>query len=99
MFVPISKDGGVTTFVVEDPFDLAKVDYVKTLGLSPNYDFWVGLSADIIECIKASYQIEGNAADSMGSILEQLTDMASGEVLEEEEEEAELEEESVSKPL
>ncbi len=90
--VPISKDRGITTFVVEDPFDLAKVDYVKTLGLSPNYEFWVGLSTDIIECIKSSYQIEGRTASNMDSILEQLTDMASGEVLEEEEE-AELEEE------
>jgi type II secretory ATPase GspE/PulE/Tfp pilus assembly ATPase PilB-like protein len=92
--VPISKEGGVTTFVVEDPFDLAKVDYVKTLGLSPNYDFWVGLSGDIIECIKASYQTaSGQAVESMDTILEQLTDMATGEVLDEEEEEAEAEEE------
>jgi hypothetical protein len=86
--VPIAKDSGVTTFVVEDPFDLAKLDYVKTLGVTPNYEFCVGLQNDIIECIKSSYGIEGKtaAADSMDNILEQLSELASGEVLDEEEE-------------
>jgi type II secretory ATPase GspE/PulE/Tfp pilus assembly ATPase PilB-like protein len=56
------------------------------LGVSPNYEFWVGLHADILECIKANYQLKDKAGDTMGSILEQLTEMASGEVLEEEEE-------------
>jgi type II secretory ATPase GspE/PulE/Tfp pilus assembly ATPase PilB-like protein len=84
--VPITKDAGVTTFVVEDPFDLAKLDYVKTLGVSPRYEFCVGLQKDIVECINANYGIEGKTADSMDNILEQLSELASGEVLDEEEE-------------
>jgi type II secretory ATPase GspE/PulE/Tfp pilus assembly ATPase PilB-like protein len=84
--VPIRKEAGATTFVVEDPFDLAKLDYVKMLGVSPRYEFWIGLQTDIIECINANYKIEGKSADSMDDILDQLSEMASGEVLEEEEE-------------
>ncbi|MFQ5791271.1 MAG: ATPase, T2SS/T4P/T4SS family, partial [Acidobacteriota bacterium] len=90
--VPVNKDAGVTTFVIEDPFDLAKLDYVKMLGVSPRYDFWVGLRDDILECIKKAYRIEGKSKDTMDDILSQLTEMVSGEVLEEEEE-AEPEEE------
>lgn len=84
--VPIAKEAGVTTFAVEDPFDLAKLDYVKTLGVSPRYEFCIGLQKDIIECIKTNYGIEGKTTDSMDNILEQLSELASGEVLDEEEE-------------
>ena len=83
--VPIGRAAGVTTFVIEDPFDLAKLDYVKMLGVSPRYEFWVGLRDDIHECIKGAYGIEGKSRNEMEDILSELSEMASGEVVEEEE--------------
>lgn len=83
--VPIKKEGGVTTFVVEDPFDLAKLDNVKVLGISPRYEFLVGLREDILNCIKASYGIVEEDRNEMAEILSELEAAASGEVMEEEE--------------
>ncbi len=89
--VPIAKDGGATTFAVEDPFDLARIDLVKMLGVSPRYNFWVGLPEDIIGCVKASYGVVEKAS-SMETMDVILSELESGEVIEEEEEEPEDEE-------
>lgn len=71
--------------MVEDPFDLARLDVIKVLGISPNYEFWIGLREDILECIKGNYGIEGKTKDSMDNILSELSELGSGEVLVEEE--------------
>ena len=84
--VPIGRNAGLTTFVIEDPFDLAKLDYVKMLGVSPRYEFLVGLRDDIHECINGAYEIEGNKPhNEMENILSDLSEMDSGEVIEEDE--------------
>jgi type II secretory ATPase GspE/PulE/Tfp pilus assembly ATPase PilB-like protein len=84
--VPISKEQGTTTFVVEDPFDLAKLDNVKVLGISPRYEFWVGLRDDIIECVQANYGLKNEPKNEMDEILSELTAGASGDADESERE-------------
>jgi type II secretory ATPase GspE/PulE/Tfp pilus assembly ATPase PilB-like protein len=78
--VPIRREAGVVLFAIDDPFDLGKIDNIKVLGLSPRYDFWVGLPDDIRACIKASYGIEETAkGENMDDILADLEANASGE--------------------
>jgi type II secretory ATPase GspE/PulE/Tfp pilus assembly ATPase PilB-like protein len=84
--VPIAKEGGTTTFVVEDPFDLAKLDNVKVLGISPRYEFHVGLREDITECIQVNYGLKQEAKNEMDEILSELTASASGDADEAEKE-------------
>jgi len=84
--VPIGKEGGTTTFAVEDPFDLTKLDNVKVLGLSPRYEFWVGLREDIIEAIQVNYGLKSEPKNELEEILSELTASAAGDADEAEKE-------------
>ena len=89
--VPVSRQGGTTLFAIDDPVDLAKLDTLKALGLSPHYEFWVGLREEIVRCIDLSYG-EGGAGQDLGDLDEILSELGSEGVEEDEpvEEESEI---------
>jgi type II secretory ATPase GspE/PulE/Tfp pilus assembly ATPase PilB-like protein len=78
--VPIERQGGTTIFAVDDPINLARLDTIKALGVSPNYEFWVALPDDIIGCIELTYGSKKAAgAADLDEILSELSSDSGGE--------------------
>ena len=57
-FAPIARAGRGVTVVVDDPQDLVKLDRIRSLGLAPELDVWVGIPEDIAACVDRSYGLE-----------------------------------------
>jgi type II secretory ATPase GspE/PulE/Tfp pilus assembly ATPase PilB-like protein len=55
MCAPVEKKEGTLVVAVEDPYDLTRLDAIKVMNLAPRHDFVVGLRADILEYLRASY--------------------------------------------
>jgi type II secretory ATPase GspE/PulE/Tfp pilus assembly ATPase PilB-like protein len=68
---PIEKHEGTLRVAVEDPYDLTRLDAIKAMNLAPRHDFLVGLRADIVAYVNASYGISGIVAEEqdMGRII------------------------------
>jgi type II secretory ATPase GspE/PulE/Tfp pilus assembly ATPase PilB-like protein len=89
MCAPIEKRDGTLRVVVEDPFDLTRLDAIKAMNLAPRIDHLVGLKGDILDYINGSYGIT-SGADDRGSadvrvIIRELEMKGSGEEEESEE--------------
>jgi type II secretory ATPase GspE/PulE/Tfp pilus assembly ATPase PilB-like protein len=52
---PFEKREGTLFVAVEDPYDLNRLDAIKAMNLAPRHEFLVGLKADILEFVRASY--------------------------------------------
>ncbi len=57
-FAPVARAGLRVTVVVDDPQDLVKLDRIRSLGLAPELDVWVGITEDISSCIDQSFGLD-----------------------------------------
>ncbi len=89
---PLKREKGKLYVAIDDPYDLSKVDSIKTLNIAPRCEFLVGLKKDIRECLRKSYNIQKEEEDEgeLGEILDELEVMQE-EALREEEKEPEPE--------
>jgi type II secretory ATPase GspE/PulE/Tfp pilus assembly ATPase PilB-like protein len=75
MCAPVDKKEGTLVVAVEDPYDLTRLDAIKAMNLAPRHDFVVGLRADIMDYIRASYgEAAGGGGDDqdLGRIIMEL---------------------------
>ena len=73
--VPIEKREGTLLVAVEDPYDLTRLDAIKAMNLAPRHDFLVAIKMDIMDCIRATFIEQGEAAmadQDLGSIIMEL---------------------------
>jgi type II secretory ATPase GspE/PulE/Tfp pilus assembly ATPase PilB-like protein len=94
--VPVRREGRNLKVAVVDPFDLNKIDVIKSTAIAPNVEVMVGLEQDIVDCLNQSYGIEEvfeDEQDTMAEILTELEAEAVGDSEPEEEETEELSEE------
>ena len=91
---PIERRAGVLIMAVDDPQDLTRLDGVRSMNLSPRYDFWVATKDDILAYVANSYgeQVQKNTETS--DIAKIITELGSGdgEVEEEQKEVPEIDE-------
>lgn len=82
---PIDKKPGTLIVAVVDPFDLSKIDVIKSTGLAARVDLQVGLENDILQYLNQSFGIKEITANEseLAEILTQLQNQEAG-VLEEE---------------
>jgi type II secretory ATPase GspE/PulE/Tfp pilus assembly ATPase PilB-like protein len=91
---PVERRSGVLVVAIDDPQDLARLDAIRAMNLSPRYDFWVGMKHDILAYILASYgEVEPTSQDAadLARILDSLGD-GEPETEEETSKEAEIDE-------
>jgi len=71
---PIDKKPGTMTVAVVDPFDLAKIDVIKSTGMAARVELQVALENDILEYINSSFGIKDLSVDEseFAQILTQL---------------------------
>ncbi len=90
----IDRKMGKLTVAVDDPFDLAKLDSIKTLNIAPRVEFMVGLKDDINSFNNESYGLKDTEDDAMSNILSELSHIEVMGVAEDKQEEAVDEEDS-----
>jgi type II secretory ATPase GspE/PulE/Tfp pilus assembly ATPase PilB-like protein len=85
MCAPVEKKDGNLTVVVEDPYDLTRLDAIKAMNLAPRHDFVVGVRADILDYIQTSYGIASSSPEDadLGRIITQLGSGEEDEMAEE----------------
>ncbi len=73
-WAPVARREGTLLAVVEDPYDLTRLDAIKAMNLAPRHDFVVGLRNDILEYIARSYGTTAAPADErdLGRIIMEL---------------------------
>lgn len=85
MFAPLEKKEGTLYVGVEDPYDLTRLDAIKSINLAPRHEFVVALRADIAEYINTSFGITpGQPGDDGGTgdvrvLIKELEASGSGE--------------------
>lgn len=79
MFAPVEKKEGTLVVAVEDPYDLTRLDAFKAMNLAPRHDFVVGLKADILEYIGATYGASAAIATDGQDLGRIITALGSGE--------------------
>ena len=79
MFAPVEKKEGTLVVVVEDPYDLTRLDAFKAMNLAPRHDFVVGLKADILEYINATYGASAAIVTDGQDLGRIITALGSGE--------------------
>jgi type II secretory ATPase GspE/PulE/Tfp pilus assembly ATPase PilB-like protein/GAF domain-containing protein len=84
---PVDRRAGVLIMAVDDPQDLTRLDAIRSMNLSPRYEFWVGLKSDILQYISHSF---GEAAEvsggvETGDLAKIITELGEGESENEEE--------------
>jgi Type II secretory pathway, ATPase PulE/Tfp pilus assembly pathway, ATPase PilB len=82
---PVERRAGVLIMAVEDPQDLANLDGIRAMNLSPRFEFWVGLKSDIMSYISASYGEKADTTQSETDLAKILTELGEGEAEVEEE--------------
>jgi len=82
---PIERRQGVLIMAVDDPQDLTRMDGIRSMSLSPRYEFFVALKDDIMAYIAKSYGEALEAPEDGGDLAKIITELGDGE--------AELEEE------
>lgn len=85
---PVERRAGVLIMAVEDPQDLAKLDGIRAMNLAPRFEFWVGLKADIMAYILASYGEKQDQTQSETDLAKILLELGEGEAEIEQEEKA-----------
>jgi type II secretory ATPase GspE/PulE/Tfp pilus assembly ATPase PilB-like protein len=91
--LPLERREGTVRVVVEDPYDLTRLDAIKAMNLAPRCEFLVGLREDILACLHSSYGEAGPAVEEadLGRIINDLGSGEEGEVEGEEEKESQPE--------
>ncbi len=79
MFAPVEKKEGTLVVAVEDPYDLTRLDAFKAMNLAPRHDFVVGLKADILEYINATYGARAALVSDGQDLGRIITALGSGE--------------------
>jgi len=79
MFAPVEKKEGTLVVAVEDPYDLTRLDAFKAMNLAPRHDFVVGLKADILEYINATYGASAAIVTDGQDLGRIITALGSGE--------------------
>jgi type II secretory ATPase GspE/PulE/Tfp pilus assembly ATPase PilB-like protein len=71
---PIERKDGTVRVVVEDPYDLTRLDAIKAMNLAPRCEFIVGLREDILAWVRASYGEQGPVVEEadLGRIINDL---------------------------
>lgn len=71
---PIDKKPGTLVVVVVDPFDLSKIDVIKSTGIAARIDLQVGLENDILTYLNSSFGIKETKGEEseFAEILTQL---------------------------
>ena len=94
---PVGRERSTLQVAVVDPYDLNKVDVIKSTSIAPQVEVMVGLERDILEYLNASYGVEVTDADEteLMQILTELETESTGEIEETEEEGDEVESEEV----
>lgn len=91
---PLDKKPGTLIVGVVDPFDLSKIDSIKSLGMAARVDVQVALENDIIQYINASFGIKEVTSEEseFAEILTQLQTEGEkdGQALEEAEKEEKM---------
>lgn len=81
---PLSRVGGVLKVAVVDPFDLNKIDLVKSVNLAPRLDIHVALQDDILDYLRVSYGLTDGEEDendrTENEFAEILTELSAGEL-------------------
>lgn len=83
---PVERRQDLVIMAVEDPHALTKIDGIRSLGLAPRYDFWVGLRSDILAYIARSYGESEESTTEATDIARIITQLGEGENAEVEEE-------------
>ena len=89
MCAPIEKKEGTLFVGVEDPYDLTRLDAIKSINLAPRHEFVAALRGDIIDYINASYGITSSQGDDGGDVRVLIKELEASGAGEEEELEAE----------
>src|SRR5258708_1352418 len=85
---PVERRPGVLVIAVDDPQDLTRLDGIRAMGLSPRYDFIVGMKDEILQYIPTSYGEKAEVAATEGADLAKIIDMLGEGDAQVEEEEA-----------
>lgn len=75
---PLEKKPGTMIIAVVDPFDLSKIDVIKSTGIAARIDVQVGLENDILEYLNSSFGIK-EATKEESEFAEILTQLKSEE--------------------
>jgi len=95
---PISREGRNLKVAVVDPYDLNKVDVIKSTAIAPDVEVVVALEQDILSYLQSSYGTEESAdapADELAEILTELEAEGGVGEMEQQEDEEEVETEEV----
>jgi len=82
---PIERRQGVLIMAVDDPQDLTRLDGIRSMSLSPRYEFFVGLKDDIMAYIARSYGEALEVPTDGGDLARIITELGDGEAEIEEE--------------
>ncbi len=84
---PVERRPGVLVVAVDDPQDLTRLDGIRSMNLSPRYDFIVAIKDDLMQYIANSYGEKIDSESSAGDAdLAKIIDMlGEGEGVAEEE--------------
>ena len=90
MCAPIEKKEGTLYVAVEDPYDLTRLDAIKSINLAPRHEFVVALRGDISDYINASFGLTpGSEGDEAGDVRVLIKELEASDAGEEEEVEPE----------
>ncbi|CAM2005538.1 GspE/PulE family protein [Acanthopleuribacter pedis] len=96
---PIARQGGVMQVAVVDPFDLNKIDLIKSVNLAPRLEVHVALLGDIQDYLNQSYGVTAESEDDpvveeneFAEILTELSAGEMGEVIDQDDDDAESDE-------
>jgi type II secretory ATPase GspE/PulE/Tfp pilus assembly ATPase PilB-like protein len=76
---PVERRPGVLVMAVDDPQDLTRLDGVRSMNLSPRYEFWVATKDDILNYIAASYGEQVQKAQEASDLAKIITELGTGE--------------------
>ncbi len=79
MCAPVEKKEGTLVVVVEDPYDLTRLDAFKAMNLAPRHDFVSGLRADILDYVNATYGAAAALVTEGNDLGRIITALGSGE--------------------
>ncbi|CAM2065422.1 GspE/PulE family protein [Sulfidibacter corallicola] len=82
---PVKREGVAVKVAVVDPFDLNRIDLIKSVGLAPRIEAVAGLEPDILAYLNHSFGVAEEEAEVVeppqeGDFAEILTELEAGEV-------------------
>jgi type II secretory ATPase GspE/PulE/Tfp pilus assembly ATPase PilB-like protein len=83
MCAPIEKKEGTLYVAVEDPYELTRLDAIKSINLAPRHEFVAALRGDISDYINASFGLTSSESQADGGdvrvLIKELEASAAGE--------------------